>query len=36
LLTVWELWKEQNAMVFRQKLSPSFVILDKIKCQARL
>jgi hypothetical protein len=36
LLTVWEIWKERNARVFRHKSSPSFVILDKIKCEARL
>jgi hypothetical protein len=24
LLTVWEIWKERNARVFRQKLSPTF------------
>jgi hypothetical protein len=36
LLTVWEIWKERNVRVFRQKLSPTFVILDKIKCEARL
>jgi hypothetical protein len=36
LLTVWEIWKERNARVFRQKVSPSFVILYKIKCKARL
>jgi hypothetical protein len=36
LLAVWKIWKEQNARVFRNKLSPTFVILDKIKCEARL
>jgi hypothetical protein len=36
LLTVWVIWKERNARVFHKKLSPSFVILDKIKCEARL
>jgi hypothetical protein len=36
LLTVWKIWKEQNAIVFRHKLSPSFVILDLIKGKARL
>jgi hypothetical protein len=36
LLTVWEIWKERNAGVFCQKVSPSFIILDKIKCEARL
>jgi hypothetical protein len=36
LLTVWEIWKERNARVFRHKASPSFVIVDKIKCEARL
>jgi hypothetical protein len=28
---MWELWKERNARVFRNKLSPLFVIVDKIK-----
>jgi hypothetical protein len=36
LLIVCEIWKEHNAMVFRKKLSPTFVILEKIKCEARL
>jgi hypothetical protein len=36
LLTVWEIWKERNVRVFRHKLSPTFIILDKIKCEARL
>jgi hypothetical protein len=36
LITVWEIWKECNARVFRHKASPSFVILDKITCEARL
>jgi hypothetical protein len=36
LLTVWEIWKERNARVFRHKSSPSFVIFDSIKCEARL
>jgi hypothetical protein len=36
LLTVWEIWKERNARVFWNKLSPSFVILEGIKCEARL
>jgi hypothetical protein len=36
LLTVWEIWQERNARVFRNKLSPSFVLLDKIKNEARL
>jgi hypothetical protein len=36
LLVVWEIWKERNARVFRKKMSPSFVILDAIKCEARL
>jgi hypothetical protein len=36
LLTVWEIWKERNARVFRHKLSPTFIILGKIKCEARL
>jgi hypothetical protein len=35
MLTVWEIWKERNARVFRHKLSPSFVIYDNIKCEAR-
>jgi hypothetical protein len=36
LLTVWEIWKERNARVFHRKTSQFFVILDKIKCEARL
>jgi hypothetical protein len=36
LLTVWDLWKERNARVFRHKIFPSFQILDKIKYEARL
>jgi hypothetical protein len=36
LLTVWEIWNERNARVFHNKSSPSFVILDKIKSEARL
>jgi hypothetical protein len=36
LLTVWEIWSERNTKVFRNKQSPSFVILDKIKVEARL
>jgi hypothetical protein len=36
LLTVWEIWKERNARVFKHKLSPTFVTVDKIKCEARL
>jgi hypothetical protein len=36
LLTVWELWTGRNARVFHNKHSPSFVILDKIKKEARL
>jgi hypothetical protein len=36
MLTVWEIWNERNARVFRNKQSPSFVILDRIKTEARL
>jgi hypothetical protein len=36
LLTVWEIWNERNARVFHNKSAPSFVILDKIKSEARL
>jgi hypothetical protein len=36
LLAVWELWNEQNARVFNNKSSPSFVIFYKIKSEARL
>jgi hypothetical protein len=34
LLTIWEIWQERHARVFCQKLSSTFVILDKIKCEA--
>jgi hypothetical protein len=30
------IWEERNARVFKHKLSPTFVILDNIKCEARL
>jgi hypothetical protein len=36
LLVVTEIWKERNARVFRNKLSPSFVIFELIKAEARL
>jgi hypothetical protein len=36
LLTVWEIWNERNARVFRNKSSPSFVVLDRIKLEAHL
>jgi hypothetical protein len=36
LLTVWEIWSERNSRGFRNKQSPSSVILDKIKVEARL
>jgi hypothetical protein len=36
LLIVWMIWEERNARVFKHKLSLTFVILDKIKCEARL
>jgi hypothetical protein len=36
LLTVWEIWIERNARVLHDKQSPSFVIVDKIKQEARL
>jgi hypothetical protein len=36
MLTVWEIWQERNARIFHHKLSPTFVIVDKIKCEARL
>jgi hypothetical protein len=36
LLIVWEFWNERNARVLRNKNSPSFVILDKIKGKTRL
>jgi hypothetical protein len=36
LLTVWEIWQERNARIFGRKLSKTFIILDKIKCEARL
>jgi hypothetical protein len=36
LLVSWEIWCEHNARVFRNKQAPSIVILDKVKCEARL
>jgi hypothetical protein len=36
LLTVWTIWQERNDRIFRRKLSPTFIILDKIKYEARL
>ena len=36
LLTSWEIWNERNARVFRNKLSPTFVLFEKIKKEARL
>jgi hypothetical protein len=31
-----EIWQERNARIFNNRLSPTFVIVDKIKCEARL
>jgi hypothetical protein len=36
LLISWEIWCERNARVFRNKHAPSIVVLDKVKCEARL
>jgi hypothetical protein len=36
LLVVWAIWQEQNARIFHHKLAPSFIIVDKIKSEARL
>ena len=36
LLTSWEIWNERNDRVFRNKHAPPFVVLDKIKKEARL
>jgi hypothetical protein len=36
LLISWEIWCERNARVFRNKNAPSIVVLDKVKCEARL
>jgi hypothetical protein len=36
LLIVWELWQERNARIFHHKLAPTFVIVDRIKSEARL
>jgi hypothetical protein len=35
MLTVWKIWQERNGRFFCRKLSPTFVILDRIKCEAR-
>jgi hypothetical protein len=31
LLVSWEIWNERNERVFRDKLAPPMVILDRIK-----
>jgi hypothetical protein len=36
MLIISEIWAERNARVFRNKFAPSFVVLDKIKREARL
>jgi hypothetical protein len=36
LLTDWEIWQERNVRIFLHKASPTFIILDKIKCEAKL
>jgi hypothetical protein len=36
LLTVWEVWFERNSRVFHNKQSLSFVVVNKIKEEARL
>jgi hypothetical protein len=36
LLIVWKIWNERDARVFRNKSSPAFVIVEKIKGEARL
>ena len=36
LLVAWEIWCERNARVFNKKFTPSFIILDKVKKEARL
>jgi hypothetical protein len=36
LLTVYEIWNERNAQVFHNKNSPLFVVVEKIKVEARL
>jgi hypothetical protein len=36
LFTVWELWLERNSRVFHNKQSPSFIVVNKIKEEARL
>jgi hypothetical protein len=36
LLVTWEIWNEWNACVFRNKHTPFFVLLDKIKREVRL
>jgi hypothetical protein len=36
LLVVWEIWKERNARVFRNKLSANVVIFELVKAEARL
>jgi hypothetical protein len=36
LLVVWKIWQERNARIFYHKLVSTFVIVDRIKSEARL
>jgi hypothetical protein len=36
LLVLLDIWSERNARVIRKKIVPPFVVLDKIRKEARL
>jgi hypothetical protein len=36
MMTTWSIWKERNARLFNQRLTPVSVILDRIKGETEL
>jgi hypothetical protein len=36
LLVLSEIWSERNARVFRNKFAPRYIVVDKIRKEARL